>query len=32
MMREALEFGLACARGVEPPSREPVRLYVMGAE
>jgi uncharacterized protein len=32
MMREALEFGLACARGVEPPPRGPVRLYVMGAE
>jgi hypothetical protein len=32
MMREALEFGLACARGVEPPPREPVRLYVMGEE
>jgi uncharacterized protein len=32
MMREALEFGLACARGVEPPQRGPVRLYVMGEE
>jgi uncharacterized protein len=32
MMREALEFGLACARGVEPPPRGPVRLYVMGEE
>jgi putative CocE/NonD family hydrolase len=32
MMREALEFGLACARGVEPPPRGPVRLYVMGQE
>jgi putative CocE/NonD family hydrolase len=32
MMREALEFGLACARGVDPPRREPVRLYVMGEE
>jgi uncharacterized protein len=32
MMREALEFGLACARGAEPPSRGPVRLYVMGEE
>jgi uncharacterized protein len=30
MMREALEFGLACARGAEPPPRGPVRLYVMG--
>ncbi len=32
MMREALEFGLACARGAEPPPRGPVRLYVMGEE
>ena len=32
MMREALEFGLACARGVEPPPRGPVRLYVMGEQ
>jgi putative CocE/NonD family hydrolase len=32
MMREALDFGLACARGSEPPPRGPVRLYVMGAE
>ena len=32
MTRETLEFGLACARGVEPPPRRPVRLYVMGAE
>jgi uncharacterized protein len=32
IMREALEFGLACARGVEPPPRGPVRLYVMGQE
>jgi hypothetical protein len=31
-MREALEFGLACARGAEPPRRPPVRLYVMGEE
>jgi putative CocE/NonD family hydrolase len=32
MMREALEFGLALARGIEPPAREAVRLWVMGAE
>jgi putative CocE/NonD family hydrolase len=32
MMREAVEFGLACARGTEPPPRGPVRLYVMGEE
>jgi hypothetical protein len=32
MMREALEFGLARARGAEPPPRGPVRLYVMGEE
>ena len=31
-MREVLEFGLACARGAEPPKRGPVRLYVMGEE
>ena len=31
-MREAVEFGLAYARGVEPPPRPPVRLYVMGDE
>ena len=30
MMREAIEFGLACARGEELPARKPVRLYVMG--
>jgi uncharacterized protein len=30
MMREAIEFGLACARGEELPPRKPVRLYVMG--
>jgi uncharacterized protein len=30
MMREAIEFGLACARGDELPPRKPVRLYVMG--
>jgi putative CocE/NonD family hydrolase len=29
-MREALTFGLACARGEEPPPRAPVRLRVMG--
>jgi putative CocE/NonD family hydrolase len=29
-VRDALEFGLACARGDEPPPRAPVRLYVMG--
>ena len=31
-MREALGFGLACARGEEPPPRAPVRLYVMGED
>jgi len=31
-VREALEFGLALARGEEPPKRPPVRLYVMGEE
>jgi predicted acyl esterase len=31
-VREAIEFGLACARGVPPPQRPPVRLYVMGEE
>ena len=30
-VREAVEFGLAYARGVEPPPRPPVRLHVMGA-
>jgi uncharacterized protein len=30
--RESLEFGLAHARGEEPPPRAPVRLYVMGEE
>ena len=30
MMREAIEFGLACARGEALPPRKPVRLYVMG--
>jgi putative CocE/NonD family hydrolase len=29
---EALEFGLAHARGEQPPDRAPVRLYVMGEE
>ncbi|GAB2805726.1 CocE/NonD family hydrolase [Lentzea nigeriaca] len=29
---EAVEFGLAHARGVQPPDRAPVRLYVMGEE
>jgi hypothetical protein len=31
-VREALEFGLAHARGEPPPDRPPVRLYVMGEE
>jgi putative CocE/NonD family hydrolase len=31
-MREAIEFGLAYARGEQPPERAPVRLYVMGEE
>jgi uncharacterized protein len=30
-IREAVEFGLAYARGEQPPPRAPVRLYVMGA-
>ena len=30
--RESLEFGLAHARGEDPPPRAPVRLYVMGEE
>ena len=30
-VREAVEFGLAYARGAAPPPRAPVRLYVMGA-
>jgi len=30
--RETLEFGLACARGDNPPPRAPVRLYVTGQE
>ncbi|MDX3661518.1 CocE/NonD family hydrolase [Streptomyces sp. ID05-26A] len=29
---EAVEFGLAHARGEEPPHRAPVRLYVMGED
>jgi len=31
-LKQALEFGLAHARGEEPPERAPVRLYVMGEE
>lgn len=31
-MLEALEFGLAHARGQQPPQRKPVRLYIMGEE
>ncbi|MGC9665084.1 CocE/NonD family hydrolase [Planosporangium sp. 12N6] len=31
-VREAVEFGLAHARGEQPPERAPVRLYVMGEE
>ena len=31
-VREVLEFGLAYARGEEPPPRSPVRLYVMGED
>jgi putative CocE/NonD family hydrolase len=31
-IREAVEFGLAHARGQQPPKRAPVRLYVMGEE
>lgn len=31
-VNEALEFGLAHARGEEPPPRPPVRLFVMGEE
>jgi hypothetical protein len=30
--REAVEFGLAHARGERPPERAPVRLYVQGEE
>jgi uncharacterized protein len=29
---EAVEFGLAYARGEQPPQRPPVRLYVMGED
>jgi hypothetical protein len=29
---EAIEFGLAHARGEQPPARKPVRLFVMGEE
>lgn len=29
---EALDFGLALARGQEPPERAPVRLFVMGQD
>jgi putative CocE/NonD family hydrolase len=31
-LREAIEFGLAHARGQQPPARPPVRLFVMGEE
>jgi len=31
-LRETLGFGLAHARGVDPPERAPVRLFVMGEE
>jgi uncharacterized protein len=31
-MAETLSFGLACARGEQPPARSPVRLYVLGEE
>jgi putative CocE/NonD family hydrolase len=31
-LRETLKFGLAHARGEEPPERAPVRLFVMGEE
>src|SRR5262249_33670518 len=31
-MGEALTFGLALARGEEPPERTPVRLFMMGQE
>ena len=31
-VREAVEFGLAHARGEQPAHRRPVRLYVMGEE
>ncbi len=29
-VREAIEFGLGCAAGRQPPPRAPVRLFVMG--
>ncbi|WP_327745419.1 CocE/NonD family hydrolase [Streptomyces europaeiscabiei] len=32
LTREAVEFGLAHARGEQPPERAPVRLYVTGEE
>lgn len=31
-VEEAVDFGLAHARGVQPPHRAPVRLYVMGED
>ena len=31
-LQETLDFGLACARGEQPPPRPPVRLFVMGEE
>lgn len=31
-VREAVDFGLAHARGEQPPDRAPVRLYVMGED
>jgi hypothetical protein len=31
-IQEVIEFGLAHARGEEPPPRAPVRLYVMGED
>ncbi len=31
-LRETCEFGLALARGEQPPDRAPVRLFVMGEE
>jgi putative CocE/NonD family hydrolase len=31
-VRETLDFGLAYARGEQPPERAPVRLYVMGQQ
>lgn len=31
-VREVIDFGLAHARGEEPPPRAPVRLYVMGQD